>query len=72
MLANAMEFVEMIGRHTHTHIHTHTFGTRNRHGMRQTHNIHMPHLPLTNTAQSCCDLGHHTPGYIARLPLSDR
>ena len=24
MLANAMEFVEMIGRHTHTHTHTHT------------------------------------------------
>ena len=23
MLANAMEFVEMIGRHTHTHTHTH-------------------------------------------------
>ena len=25
MLANAMEFVEMIGRHTHTHTHTHTY-----------------------------------------------
>ena len=26
--ANAIDLVEMIGRHTHTHTHTHTYGNR--------------------------------------------